>query len=209
MDKDKPPIYQPSQAESPLRQGEILTNITQFKPTNFDDKSIENTEFLPIIHPFAIIVTQDCDLDWDYKARFNNNNQHQEIPNPKLLNSIILCEVDTARNIRDTKEVTGKPLLNREKWDLVKSHRDERFYFFEKVPLTCELEKEGLPELTADFKKVFGITSEFLYHQIELGNIKRRCVLVSPYLEHFSKRYSNFHSRIALPAQYESEKENS
>jgi hypothetical protein len=208
MDKDKVPIYRASDSESPLRQGEILTNITQFKPTNFDNESLENIEFERIIHPFAIIVTQDCDLDWDYKARFSNN-ANRKIPNPKLLNSIILCEIDTAENIRNIKETTGKNLLNSKDWNLVSSHRHERFYFFEKIPAECELETKGLPELTADFKKVFGINPEFLYHQIKSGEVKRRSVLVSPYLEHFSKRYYHFHSRVALPHQYESEKQNS
>jgi hypothetical protein len=171
MDKDKPPIYRPSQAESPLRQGEILTNITQFKPTNFDDKSLENTEFQPIIHPYAIIITQDCDLDWDYNARFKNDNKNQEIPNLKLLNSIILCEIDTAKNIRNLKETKDKNFLNSHEWNLVQTQRHERFYFFEQVPNSCELEQEGLPELTADFKKVFGVTPEFIYHQIKFKNM--------------------------------------
>lgn len=200
------PIYRASDSQSPLRQGEILTNITQYKPTQLDKKSsAENyPEFQPIIHPYAIIVTQDCDLDWDYQARFNEN-QPRNITKIKLLNSIILCEIDTAKNIRDIRD---KNTMNSKAWELVKSHRHERFYFFEKIPADCELEQKGLPELTADFKKVFGIDAEFLYQQIKSGNTQRRSVLISPYLEHFSKRYYNFHGRVALPSQYESEKQN-
>jgi len=65
---------------------------------------------------------------------------------------------------------------------------------------------KGISELTADFKKVFGINAENLYRQIELDFAQRRTILVSPYLEHFARRYQNFHGRIALPSQYESEK---
>ena len=97
--------------------------------------------------------------------------------------------------------------MNSKEWNLVKSHRHERFYFFEKIPSECDLEQEGLPELTADFKKVFGIDSATLYRQIELGTAKRRTVLASPYLEHFSRRYYCFQGRVALPSQYESERE--
>ena len=67
--------------------------------------------------------------------------------------------------------------------------------------------REGLPELTADFKKVFGIDAATLYCQIKLGIVKRRTVLGSPYLEYFSRRYNSFHGRVALPFQYESERE--
>lgn len=189
-------IYQASDKDSSLRQGEILTGVTQYNPVaNELSKDSPGLSFTPIIHPYAIIVTQDCDLDWDYKARGTDGNL------AKLLNSIVLCEVDTAKSIRSTDGV------NRKEWELVVAHRHERFYFFEKTPPECEVKQEGLPELTADFKRVFAIDSETLYRQVELGVVKRRAFLASPYLEHFSKRYHSFHGRVALPFQYESERE--
>lgn len=189
-------IYQASNQSSSLRQGEILTGVIQYNPIiNEIPKESQDLSFMPIIHPYAIVVTQDCDLDWDYKTRGTNNNL------AKLLNSIILCEIDTAAAVRNTDGI------NRKEWELVVAHRHERFYFLEKIPPECEVEKEGLPELTADFKRVFGIDSKALYRQIELGVIKRRALLASPYLEHFSRRYHSFHGRVALPFQYESERE--
>jgi hypothetical protein len=189
-------IYQASDKGSSLRQGEILTGVVQYNPViNEIPKELQELSFTPIIHPYVIVITQDCDLDWDYKARGNNNNP------TKLLNSIIFCEIDTAESIRSTDGI------NRKEWELVVAHRHERFYFFEKIPPECEVEKEGLPELAADFKRVFGIDSETLYRQIELGIVKRRALLSSPYLEHFSRRYHSFHDRVALPFQYESGRE--
>lgn len=190
--------YQLSIKNTPLRQGEILTDLVQYNPVS-SELSLETKElsFDPVNHPYAIVVTQDCDLDWDYKARQSGNSQLS-----KLLNSIILCEISTAKEVRDTADN-----MNSKEWNLVQSHRHERFYFFERIPLEYELEKTGLPELTADFKKVFGIDSATLYRQIELGVAKRRTVLSSPYLEHFSRRYHSFHGRVALPSQYESERE--
>jgi hypothetical protein len=189
-------IYLASDKESSLRQGEILTGVVQYNPV-IDEipKEFQELSFTPIIHPYAIVITQDCDLDWDYKARVTNNNP------AKFLNSIVLCEIGTAESIRSTDGI------NRKEWELVIAHRHERFYFFEKIPPKCEVEQEGLPELTADFKKVFGIDAATLYRQIELGIVKRRAVLASPYLEHFSRRYHSFHGRVALPFQYESERE--
>lgn len=189
-------IYQASNKNSSLRQGEILTGVVQYNPViNTIPEEFENLSFTAIVHPYAIVITQDCDLDWDYKARRTNDKPD------KLLNSIVLCEIDTAIAIRNTDAI------NRKEWELVVAHRHERFYFFEKIPPECEVEKEGLPELTADFKKVFGIDSKVLYRQIEFGLVKRRALLASPYLEHFSRRYHSFHGRVALPFQYESERE--
>ncbi|HBE20471.1 MAG TPA: hypothetical protein DEG17_21140 [Cyanobacteria bacterium UBA11149] len=196
----KQAIYQPSIKKTSLRQGEILTDVIQYNPV-VSELSIEAEElsFQAVIHPYAIVVTQDCDLDWDYRARQTINSQPS-----KLLNSIILCEIATAREVR---EIADKNVMNSGEWNLVKSQRHERFYFFERIPLECELQQIGLPELTADFKKVFGINAATLYRQIELGIAKRRAVLSSPYLEHFSRRYYSFHGRVALPDQYKSERE--
>jgi len=201
---DERVIYQSSDKDSPLRQGEILTGVIQYKPVVNEivneilqgAQESRNLSFTPILHPYTIVVTQDCDLDWDYKARRDSNAN-----STKLLNSIILCEIETAAAIRSTDGV------NRKEWELVISHRHERFYFFEKILPQCEIEQEGLPELTADFKKIFSLDSATLYRQIEVGIAKRRTVLTSPYLEHFSRRYHNFHNRVALPFQYESERE--
>jgi hypothetical protein len=148
-----------------------------------------------IVHPYAIVVTQDCDLDWDYRAREEDSGQ-----STKLLNSVILCEITTATEVRGFEDI------NANEWNLVKTQRHERFYFFEKIPVECELGEIGLPELTADFKKIFGIDSADLYRQIDSDRAKRRSLLTSPYLEHFSRRYYSFHGRVALPAQYESDR---
>lgn len=189
-------IYQASGKDSSLRQGEIVTGVVQFNPViNKIPEALQELPFTPIIHPYAIVITQDCDLDWDCKARGTNNNP------AKLLNSIVLCEIGTAESIRSTDG------MNRKEWDLVVAHRHEKLYFFEKIPPECDVEQEGLPELTADFKRVFGIDAATLYRQIELGMVKRRAILASPYLEHFSRRYHSFHGRVALPFQYESERE--
>lgn len=193
-------IYQASDKGSSLRQGEILTGVVQYNPVineiTPELQKLQELSFTPILHPYAIVITQDCDLDWDYNARRISNSS-----SAKLLNSIILCEIDTAEAIRNTDG------MNRKEWELVVAHRHERFYFFEKISPESEVEQEGLPELTADFKKVFGIEAATLYRQIELGIVKRRAVLANPYLEHFSRRYHTFHGRVALPFQYESERE--
>ncbi|MBO3457470.1 hypothetical protein G7B40_004140 [Aetokthonos hydrillicola Thurmond2011] len=190
-------IYRASDEKEALRQGEILTGVIQFRPVP-DESSpeLDKTQFRPIIHPYAIIVTQDCDLDWDYTARQNQDKIY------KLLNSVILCEVYTAQDIRYDKTLR----INSSDWNLVKSNRHQQFHFFEKVPSNCELSQEGLPELTVDFKKVFAIDAGFLYHQISQHTARRRTVLECPYLEHFSHRYHDYHGRIALPEQHESEK---
>ncbi|BAY94955.1 MULTISPECIES: hypothetical protein [unclassified Tolypothrix] len=191
-------IYRASDEKEALRQGEILTGVIQFIPVpNEASPELDKTQFKPIIHPYAIVVSQDCDLDWDYKARQTTDKQN------KLLNSILCCEIYQAQEIRQDRNTYQ---MNSEKWNLVKTNCNKQFHFFEKIPLECDLTKEGLAELTADFKKVFAVDPEFLYYQISINKVQRRSVFVSPYLEDFFQRYYSYHGRVALPAQHESEK---
>lgn len=189
-------IYKVSTKELALRQGEILTGVVQYKP-KIDGITTPESNSIPfeaIIHPYAIILSQDCDLDWDYDAR--NNSQENKSKSHKLLNSILLCEVDTAHSIRHD---TGRQ-INSSEWNYIKTNRHERYHFFQAVTPELDLEEGGLPELTLDFKRVFGIEAENLYYQVKNGIAKRRSILVSPYLEHFSSRYHFFHQRVALPS---------
>ena len=83
-------IYRASTEKEAFRQGEILTGVVQYKPVPEESSAeLAEAKFKPIIHPYAIIVTQDCDLDWDYTARQNKDKPY------KLLNSVIFCEVYT------------------------------------------------------------------------------------------------------------------
>lgn len=153
----KPLIYRASDDKKALRQGEILTGLIQFKPVSSESSpNLDQTQFQPIVHPYAIIVTQNCDLDWDYSAR-----QNRDKPN-KLLNSILFCQVHTAQEIRSNKTVQ----INSADWNLVKSNRYQQYHFLEKIPLEHESSQEGIPELTVDFKRIFAIDADFLYHQI-------------------------------------------
>ncbi|MEM7556619.1 MAG: hypothetical protein AAF378_21475 [Cyanobacteria bacterium P01_A01_bin.84] len=190
-------IYRASNQKEALRQGEILTGVMQFRPVP-DESSPQmgNMQFKPISHPYAIIVSQDCDLDWDYAARQNNDKPY------KLLNSVMFCEVYTAQDIRFNKENK----INSSEWNLVKSNRHKQYHFLEKVPSDCELSQEGLPELTADFKKAFAIDAGFVYYQINNNIAKRRSILECRYLEDFSHRYHAYQGRVALPEQHKSEK---
>ena len=194
----KQPIYQASSNKASLRQCELLTGVLQFNPITKElskDWQEEGISVTSIIHPYSIVVTQNCDLDWDYKVRQSDE------PTTKLLNSVVLCEVSLAQDVRNISNKLG---MNSTTWGNIKTHKHERYYFFESIPSECELDKVGIPELTADFKRVFAVDASTLYRQIEIGVIKRRAILTSPYLEHFSMRYHNFHSRVALPYDYQS-----
>lgn len=183
-------IYEPAQRNGAIRQCEIITGLIQFV---LNIEAIE-PEFTPMIHPYALVVSQDCDLDWDYKARNVAPSAN------KLLPSVLLCEVSTAEELRGTAE------MNSNIWGNIKNNKNERYQFLQKVTAEEDSFSKGFPELSVDFKRYFTMSTAELYFRTRHGaEARRRCRLRSPYVEHFSDRFYYFQSRIALPSDHFSE----
>jgi hypothetical protein len=86
----------------------------------------------------------------------------------------------------------------------VKINKHERYHFLQLVEPSCDAQGTGLVELGIDFKRYFTLPTEEVYKRVEIGSAKRRCVLESPYLEHFSTRFAYYLSRVALPQDHAS-----
>ncbi len=198
-------MYRVSPAEGALRQGEIITNVVGYRISLETLQSPDNgIKVDKRRHPYAIVLTQDCDLNWDYNAQ--RQIVGENLPNAKekakletkRIPEILLCEVFAATEIR-----YGEGMLSHI-WNQIKINKNDRYQFFQLIPPEADLLGEGLPELAIDFKRYFTIPTDELYWQIKSGNAQRRTFLDSPYLEHLSQRFSSFLSRIALPQDYES-----
>lgn len=186
-------IYVASPPTGELRQGEIISNLVQARLdiTTVDATSEPKVE--RITHPYAIIVSQDCDLFQDYRAR----NGGAAKPD-KLLPSILFCEVDTA------DALIGTTIRSARERELFGKNKVERFHFLQKVAPDADALREGLPELGIDFKRYFSIPTDEVYKRLEF-EARRRCFMNSPYFEHLSDRFSYFQQRVALPEDHQSE----
>ena len=194
--------YEKSAPDKALRQGELLSNVVEVI-VNVNTIYSEELSLEQRTHPFAYVVSQDCDLDWDFHARKSQTQNHRIIPN------VLLCEAMLATDLaRQLINVEGSKDSNKSRiWARVKINKDERFHFFQRVTETDDLTSNGVPELGIDFKRHFTIPTEELYTRIQYGQTMRRCRLLSPYMEHLSDRFAYFLSRIALPEDHESESE--
>ena len=185
-----------------LRQGELLTDVIE---TLCDIKSVSNDapEFLEKSHPFAFVISQDCDLDWDFAARLSQQKLQRLIPN------VLLCEAKLA-NVQ-AQEIVNSELSrdsNRSRiWSRIRQNKDERYQFFESIETCHDLQREDekIGELVVDFKRYFTVPTDELYVRIKYGETRRRCRLIHPYLEHLSSRFAYFQSRVALPEDHHSE----
>ena len=182
--------------EGPLRQGLILTGLVQAKlqvdwmgPT-FTESG--KAPFDLTTHPFVVVLSQDCDLDWDHRAREDGGKGDKRLP------SVLFCEAIEAKVLR------GRSDIKSDIWKRIRLNKDERYQFLQRIPPEEDALGRGLPELGIDFKRYFTIPTDEVYGQLK-AVAKRRARLVSPYLEHLGSRFCHFQSRVALPAEHLSE----
>lgn len=113
-----------------------------------------------------MVLTQECDLDWDFKAR--NGEPDQNLRERKLVPNILLSEIMDADRLR--QRIQGSDI-----WKRIVRNQDERYYFFPPIASTEDLLGQGLPALVVDFKRVFTIPSAELYLRMEIGLRRRAC----------------------------------
>jgi hypothetical protein len=175
-----------------LCQGEILSDLVQ---TQLEIASVGVDAPVRVSqkhHPFAIILSQGCDLDLDFKARAGH------VKEDKLLPHVLFCEVFTAA------ELKGSGGMNSQIWGRVQKNKDERYQFLQKVEPIYDAIGLGLPEIGIDFKRYFTIPTDEVYVQLN-KTARRRCRLLSPFLEHLSTRFAHYLCRVALPFEHLSE----
>lgn len=179
-------VFAPSTA-GVLRQCEIVSGFTQLQ---LDIPRLRDgvVELTPINHPHVIVLSQDCDLEQDFKRRENGDEEH-------LLDSILFCAAAPADD--EFRHGVG---LNSNEWKKLRQNNDPRFHFIRSVTTELDADGQGLPELVVDFKTYFAVPTLEAYYSIESS--VRRCRLLSPYLEHLSTRFAAYLSRVGLPLDH-------
>ena len=188
-------MFAPSPASGTFRQGEILSDVVQVHiRVDGLNPNAEESAFEEKIHPQAIILTQDCDLDWDFKARAQGEEGNRR--QLKLAPNILLCELIAAETLRGQMKEAG--IGGSDLWKRITQNRDERYHWFPLVSPEADRAAEGLTDLVADFKRVFTVPTDELYARLQYG-ARRRSMLQSPFLQHFSARFGYYCLRVALP----------
>ncbi len=183
-------MFSPSSAEGAFHQGEILSDVVQLCVlVNSLSPDSEGLEFEEVLHPFAVVLTQECDLDWDFKAR--NYERDENKRQLKLVPNLLLCEVFPEATIRP--KIKGSEI-----WRRIVNNQDERYHQVPAVPASADLRSEGLPALIADFKHLFAIRTDELYHRLGTG-LGRRAIIQVPWVLDLSSRYGYYCHRVALP----------
>lgn len=177
-------------------QGEILENMVQIITSveSLTHSDADTLEVLPVTHELVIVMSQDCDLEQDFKRRQTGGE-------PTLPN-ILFCDVWTAETLRLKVEQLDQ--LGRKDWKKrIAQNQNERFHYLQKVAPGEDHRGTGLTATAIDFKIYFTMPTGELYARLATGEARHRCVLNSPYAEHLAHRFFRFQARVALPRDHE------
>ena len=150
----------------------------------------ENIDVDEIEIPFFVVLTQSCDLEWDFEDRSKSENEKRD----KYIQSILVCPAYIAELVRKGKHLEGLGLImetyNSERWSVIKKNKNERYHFLEKSEELC------LPNLIIDFKQYYTIPTHILYKLYKdhfVGSLKPL------FRDDLSHRFAFYLSRIGLP----------
>jgi hypothetical protein len=83
-----------SSSRGALHQGEVLSGVKQYVRVPSEDAV---AKFMVIVHPYCVILSQECDLDWDFSARAEVDDS-----SPKLLSNVLCCTALEENDIRQS-----------------------------------------------------------------------------------------------------------
>jgi hypothetical protein len=158
--------------------GECSTGLTQY----FYDPVTADVE--PLVHPYSVILTQDCDLLRDYESRNGGSS--------RPLSSALLYIAEPAKDVKGA--IGGSDL-----WKRVIANNNERYHLLSQVPQESDLLGQGVPNLLLDFREFFTLSPVEIYRQCSVGQAQRRCRLEMPYREHLQSRAAFYFQRVMLP----------
>lgn len=184
----------------PLRQGEILGDIWEHVPRYPPVESKEGQSFPidSIRHELVVVMSPDCDLEWDFKARFPDQQLQEQLTStedvtvhPSSISHVFLAKAYVKDKIRPL--IKGSDI-----WRRINGNQDERYHHLKEAPIG-DPQVDTLPDLYIDFKKALAMPTKSLYEGIRVSGIKRIAVVPDKYVHDLMHRYYGFLSRVALP----------
>lgn len=171
-----------------LQQGDLLRDLAVSEVSSVSNDGVEVSERNL---PYAVILSQDCDLEHD----FNSSSAQGDGKDDKMLPALLLCPAyiaDALRSGQHLKDQNRKmQRINSDEWRKLTSNQVYRYHYLEPWP---DLQ---VPELVVDFKHYFTVSRGLAYRK-ELRD-RYLATLEILYREHLSSRFAHYFSRIGLP----------
>lgn len=171
-----------------IHQGDIFRDVCVVENI-IENENAVTTEQKKL--PYALVITQECDLQQDFNCRANSENKNQD----KYLPSILLCPAYTAESHKRGDHLDGygqkMEIFNSDRFRQLKQNNLYRYHYLEgDIDL-------NVPELVIDFKHYFTIPRQIAYSPKVMQNYL--ATISDLYREHLSSRFCFYLGRIGLP----------
>ena len=179
-----------TQNVSRVCQGDILRDVEHIEHVHEASGVIEVSK---IVFPLVIVLTQDCDLEQDYRVRWSRKKVSN---NDKMLFSVLVAPLYNVEHVYGGEHLSDLEMRmqtiikNRTPGNSLRLNETARYHYLE-FPDELQI----VPSVI-DFKHYFSV------HITYLKRIKMRhfvCKVAELYREDISQRFANFLSRIGLP----------
>lgn len=148
--------------------------------------------------PRVFVMTNGCDLLFDYEARIAVGGD-EKAANPdweqnyhRIIPHLLLCQVFSKAEIKGLHSN-----LNTKRLQRVGKNQEERLHHL--PAFSMDGGALTVDEAYLDFKKTYAIPTQAIYDALESGSIGRAAVLVGDYRFDLMHRYFGYLSRIGVP----------
>lgn len=171
-------------------QGDIFKDVEYIEYASEQSGIIEVSK---IVFPLVVVLTQDCDLEQDYRHRWSRQaGKNQD----KWLLSVLVAPLYNAEHVYQGKHLSELDMamqeINRKKTPgkYLRDNRLPRFHYLEfpdDIPIVPSV---------IDFKHYFSVNVRYL-KKIKKTNFV--CSVSGLFREDISQRFASFLARIGLP----------
>lgn len=169
-------------------QGDIFRDVTLIQ---WAEAKGEEVSLIERALSYCVLLTQDCDLEHDYK----NRSEAAPTKNDKYLQSLLICPAYPAVQFRAGEHLQQLGLkmesFNASRWVLIERNDHSRYHCL------SEDKERQVPPLIIDFKHYLTVPRDIFYRDdFQAHYIATMDIL---YRENLSGRFAHYLSRIGLP----------
>jgi len=171
-----------------IHQGDIIKDVEYIE---WAVEKGDDIEVSKLLFPNVYILSQDCDLEQDYK----NRNSKEENSQDKYLLSVLVAPVYNAEKVyagqhMNELEMNMSPInKNKTPGKNIQKNTNPRYHYL-------EFHDNSMVPSVIDFKHYFSVNTNYL------RGIKKTnyfCTVSELFREDISLRFSNYLARIGLP----------
>lgn len=192
----------------PFKQGEILRGCSEltFKAAPLLHSQSQDEikpEAVRLEHEYLLVISPDCDLEQDFKARVASDNEYadcfrsndernkfKQIGNRNCLTNAVLTPLWSVDDFK-------KKADSRTYGQVQKSNNHPRWCMIGPMEYAPEISDTGEFSRVMDCGYIFTLPMDLL-HDVLVGSDTRFAWLPSPYREHYLQRFQFWQARIGV-----------